>query len=96
MSQADALTLTNRLKRQNLKGADIGYLSRSTVSHILSEATGLRAQFRSVMEDDKVVLACTRKDMRLLFKFIKDVFAEMGQMRITSFSTLQLPTGSRS
>ena len=83
MSQADALTLTNRLKRQNLKGADIGYLSRSTVSHILSEATGLRAQFRSVMEDDKVVLACTRKDMRLLFKFIKDVFAEMGQMRIT-------------
>jgi hypothetical protein len=83
MSQADALTLTNRLKRQNLKGADIGHLSRSTVSHILSEATGLRAQFRSVLEDDKVVLACTRKDMRLLFKFIKDVFAEMGQMRIT-------------
>ena len=83
MSQADALTLTNRLKRQNLKGADIGHLSRSTVGHILSEATGLRAQFRSVLEDDKVVLACTRKDMRLLFKFIKEVFAEMGQMRIT-------------
>ena len=83
MSQADALTLTNRLKRQNLKGADIGHLSRSTVSHILSEATGLRTQFRSLLEDDKVVLACTRKDMRLLFKFIKDVFAEMGQMRVT-------------
>ena len=73
MSQADALTLTNRLKRQNLKGADIGHLSRSTVSHILSKATSLRAQFRSVMEDDKVVLACTRKDMRLLFKFIMKI-----------------------
>ena len=83
MSQADALTLTNRLKRQNLKGADIGHLSRSTVSHILSEATGLRTQFRSLLEDDKVVLACTRKDMRLLFKFVKEVFAEMGQMRVT-------------
>ena len=83
MSQADALTLTNRLKRQNLKGADIGHLSRSTVSHILSEATGLRTHFRSLLEDDKVVLACTRKDMRLLFKFVKDVFAEMGQMRVT-------------
>ena len=83
MSQADPLTLTNRLKRQNLKGADVGHLSRSTVDHILSEATGLRAQFRSLLEDDKVVLACTRKDMRLLFKFIKDVFAEMSQMRVT-------------
>lgn len=82
MSQADALTLMNRLKRQNLKGADIGHLSRSTVSHILSEATGLRTQFRSLLEDDKVVLAWTRKDMRLLFKFVKDVFAEMGQMRV--------------
>ena len=30
-----------------------------------------------------MVLACTRKDMRLLFKFVKDVFAEMGQMRVT-------------
>ena len=83
MSQADALTLTNRLKRQNLKGADIGHLSRSTVTQILSEATGLRTQFRSILEDDKVVLACTRKDLRLLFKFVKDAFAEMGQMRVT-------------
>lgn len=82
MSQADALTLTNRLKRQNLKGADVGHLSRSTVNHILSEATGLRSQFRSLLEDDKMVVACTRKDMRLLFKFVKDVFAELGQMRV--------------
>ena len=83
MNQADALTLTNRLKRQNLKGADIGHLSRSTFGHILSEATGLCAQFRSLFEDDKVVLSCTREDLRLLFKFVKDVFAEMGQMRVT-------------
>ena len=83
MSQADALTLTTRLKRQRLKGADVGHLSRSTVNHIVAEATGLRTQFRSLLEDDKTVLNCTRKDMRLLFKFIKDVFAEMGQMRVT-------------
>ena len=83
ISQADAFTLTNRLKRQHLKGADVGHLSRSTVSNILSEATGLRTQFRSLLEDDKVVSTCTRKDMRLLFKFVKDVFAEMGQMRVT-------------
>jgi hypothetical protein len=82
MSQADALTLMNRLKRQNLQGADIGHLSRSTVTHILSEASGLRTQFRSLLEDDKVVLACTCKDMRLPFKFVKDAFAEMGQMRV--------------
>ena len=83
MSQADALTLTNRLKRQHLKGADVGHLSRSTVTNILSEATGLATQFRALLEDDKVVLTFTRKDMRLLFKFIKDVFTEMGQMRVT-------------
>lgn len=83
MSQADALTLTNRLKRQNLKGADVAHLSRTTVGHIVSEATGLRTQFRSLLEDDRMVLVCTRKDMRLLFKFVKDVFTEMSQMRVT-------------
>ncbi|KAF9461989.1 hypothetical protein BDZ94DRAFT_1262166 [Collybia nuda] len=81
--QADALTLTNRLKRQHLKGADVGHLSRSTVNNILSETTGLRAQFRFLLEDENTVTPCTRKDFRALFKLLKDVFTEMGQMRIT-------------
>lgn len=83
MTQADALTLTNRLKRQHLKGADIGHLSRSTVNNILSEMASLRTQFRFLLEDENVITACTRKDFRVLFKLWKDVFAEMGQMRVT-------------
>ncbi|KIM36107.1 hypothetical protein M413DRAFT_449423 [Hebeloma cylindrosporum] len=83
LTQADALTLTNRLKRQHLKGADIGHLSRSTVSNIIGEATGLRSQFRGLLEDDKLVSTCTRKDLRVLFKIVKDMFTEMGQLRVT-------------
>ena len=83
LTQADAHTLTNRLKRQHLKGADVRHLSRSTVSTIVGEATGLRSQFRGLLEDDKLVSTCTRKDLRVLFKIIKDMFTEMGQMRVT-------------
>ncbi|KAL0576958.1 hypothetical protein V5O48_005029 [Marasmius crinis-equi] len=83
MSEADALTLTNRLKRQHLRGADVGHLSRSTVSNILNEVTGLRAQFRFLLEDEKLVTTCTRKDMRAIFKLFREIFAEMGQMRVT-------------
>lgn len=83
MSQADALTLTNRLKRQHLRGADVKHLSRATVSSILSEITQLRAQYRILLEDEKATLMCTRKDLRGLFKFFKDVFEELGQLRVT-------------
>ena len=83
MTQADALTLTHRLKRQNLKGADLGHLSRVNVGGIVSEAGNLRLHFRHLLEDDKVVTACTRKDLRGLFKLFKDAFVEMGQMRVT-------------
>ncbi|KAG5648703.1 hypothetical protein DXG03_000050 [Asterophora parasitica] len=82
LSQADALTLTNRLKRQHLRGADVGYLSRSTVNNILLEATNLRSQFRFLLEDDSVVTPCTRKDFRILFKLFKEIFAEMGELRV--------------
>ena len=92
MCQADALTLTNRLKRQHLRGADVRHLSRSTVNGILNEAAGLRTQFRFLLEDDKVVTTCTRKDLRLLFKFVKDVFTEMAQMRITLNDIVLDPT----
>ncbi|KAH7931341.1 hypothetical protein BV22DRAFT_998573 [Leucogyrophana mollusca] len=83
LSQADALTLTNRLKRQHLRGADVKHLSRTTVGNILSEIQQLRVQYRVLLEDEKLTILCTRKDLRGLFKFFKDVFDELGQLRVT-------------
>ena len=82
MSQADALTLTNRLKRQHLRGADVKHLSRVTVSNIISELAQLRSQHRMFLEDEKMALLCTRRDLRGLFKLFKDAFDEIGQMRV--------------
>lgn len=82
MSQADALTLTNRLKRQHLRGADVKHLSRTTVGNIISELAQLRTQYRVFLEDEKMTLLCTRRDLRGLFKLFKDAFNEMGQMRV--------------
>ncbi|KIY51651.1 hypothetical protein FISHEDRAFT_36832 [Fistulina hepatica ATCC 64428] len=81
LTQADVLTLTNRLKRQKLKG-DIGHLSRTTVANIIAETTELRNQFRMFLEDDRITTSCTRKDLRALFKVFKDVFNEIGSMRV--------------
>lgn len=83
MTQADALTLTNRLKRQHLRGADVKHLSRTTVGNILSDISHLRAQYRVWLEDDKITMLCTRKDLRGLFKLFKEALEEMGQMRVT-------------
>ena len=83
LAQADALTLTNRLKRQRLLGADVSHLSRTTVSSILHEATTLRSHFRAFLEDEKATMTCTRRDLRALFKLFRDMFTEMGQMRVT-------------
>lgn len=81
MTQADPLTLTNRLKRQHLKG-DVGHLSKSTIGSVLSEVNALRQQYRSLLEDS-VTLSVTRKDLRGLFKFLRDIFIELGQVKIT-------------
>lgn len=83
ISQADALTLTNRLKRQHLHGADVGHLSRTTVNNIITEASNLRLHFRALLEDDKMVTTCNRRDLRTLFKLFRDMFTELGQMRVT-------------
>jgi len=83
MTQADALTLTNRLKRQHLRGADVGHLSRSTISNIINEISTLRTQFRHLLEDENVVTMCTRKDLRAFFKLFREVFVEMGAIRVT-------------
>lgn len=83
MTQADASTLNNRLKRQNLKGADVKHLSRTTVGSILSDSIQLRSQLRAFLEDDTIPTTCSRKDLRGLFKLFRECFEEMGQMRIT-------------
>ena len=81
MSQADALTLTNRLKRQRLAG-DVSHLSHTTVSSILAEANGLRAHFRGVLEDERAIGTCTRRDLRALLGLLREIFIELGQMRV--------------
>lgn len=90
--QADALTLTTRLKRQHLVGADVPHLSRSTVNNILDENTALRTQFRAWLEDDKITTTCTRRDLRALFRLFKEVFNELGQLRVTLNDVILDPT----
>ncbi|KII94595.1 hypothetical protein PLICRDRAFT_47624 [Plicaturopsis crispa FD-325 SS-3] len=92
ITQADALTLTNRLKRQHLKGADVGHLSRNTITSICTEAASLRTQFRSLLEDDKASITTTRKDLRGLFKLFRDLFMELGQLRVTLNDVILDPT----
>ncbi|KLO06579.1 hypothetical protein SCHPADRAFT_917500 [Schizopora paradoxa] len=81
MSQADVRTLTNRLKRQRLTG-DVSHLSHSTVSAILSDVGHLRHHFRAVLEDDRVTSTCTRKDLRSLLALLKEMFGELGHLRV--------------
>ena len=83
VAQADARTLTTRLKRQKILGADVGYLSHSTVDGIVAEVANLRSAFRAALEDEKFTTICTRRDLRALLKFLKDIFKELGTLRIT-------------
>ncbi|EJD01634.1 uncharacterized protein FOMMEDRAFT_169713 [Fomitiporia mediterranea MF3/22] len=81
MTQADARTLMNRLKRQRLAG-DISHLSHATVSSILSDANSLRSHFRGVLEDERAISTCTRRDLRALLGLLREMVGEMGMMRI--------------
>ncbi len=83
IAQADARTLTTRLKRQNILGADVSYLSHSTVDGIVAEVANLRVIFRAVLEDEKFTTICTRRDLRMLLKLVKDIFKELGVLRTT-------------
>jgi hypothetical protein len=83
IAQADARTLTTRLKRQNILGGDVGYLSHSTVDGIVAEVANLRVIFRPALEDDKFTTICTRRDLRTLLKLLKDIFREFGTLRTT-------------
>ncbi|KAH9030142.1 hypothetical protein EDB85DRAFT_2290610 [Lactarius pseudohatsudake] len=83
IAQADARTLTTRLKRQNILGADVSHLSHSTVDGIVAEVANLRGIFRTVLEDEKFTTICTRRDLRTLLKLAKDIFKELGVLRTT-------------
>ena len=83
IAQADARTLTTRLKRQNILGADISHLSHSTIDGVIAEVANLRVIFRAALEDNKFTAICTRHDLRALFKFLKDIFRELGTVRTT-------------
>ncbi|KAF8506038.1 hypothetical protein F5888DRAFT_1839915 [Russula emetica] len=82
VAQADARTLTTRLKRQKILGADVSYLSHSTVDGIVAEVANLRAAFRAALEDENFTTICTRRDLRALLRFFKDIFKELGTLRI--------------
>jgi hypothetical protein len=83
IAQADARTLTTRLKRQKILGADVSYLSHSTVDGIVAEVANLRSAFRAALEDENFTTICTRRDLRALLKFLRDIFKELGTLRIT-------------
>jgi hypothetical protein len=83
VAQADARTLTTRLKRQNIAGADVSHLSHSTVDGIIAEVANLRLIFRAVLEDEKFTTICTRRDLRTLLKLVKEIFRELGVLRTT-------------
>ena len=81
--QADVRTLTNRLKRQHLAGADVGHLSRTTISGILNEVSGLRSHFRAILEDERSTTLISRKEFRALLKTYSELFQEIGSLRAT-------------
>ena len=81
LTQTDVRTLTNRLKRQHIVGADVGHISRTSITAIVNEVATLRSQFRSMLEDDKAATSVNRKEFRTLIKLFNDMFAEMGQLR---------------
>ncbi len=83
IAEADARTLTTRLKRQNILCADVSYLSHSTVDGIVAEVANLRVIFRSALEDEKFTTICTRRDLRTVLKLVKDIFKELAVLRTT-------------
>ena len=81
LTQTDVRTLTNRLKRQHIVGADVGHISRTNITAIVNEVATLRSHFRSMLDDDKAATSVNRKEFRTLIKLFNEMFAEMGQLR---------------
>ncbi|KAJ7458403.1 hypothetical protein B0H11DRAFT_2243101 [Mycena galericulata] len=81
MQAADALSLTNRLKRQQIRGADVGHLSRTTIAGILADVgRQLRAGAGGGPHEDE--LRAGRRDVRALLGLLREMFSAMGEMRV--------------
>ncbi|KAJ7094351.1 hypothetical protein C8R44DRAFT_890384 [Mycena epipterygia] len=78
MQSADALSLTNRLKRQQIRGADVGHLSRSTVAGIIADV-GRQLRAGPQQEDE---LRAGRRDVRALLGVLREMFGALGEMRV--------------
>ncbi|KAJ7724737.1 hypothetical protein DFH07DRAFT_1003651, partial [Mycena maculata] len=79
MQAADALSLTNRLKRQQIRGADVGHLSRSTVAGILGDVS---RQLRAGPQEEGAELRAGRRDVRALTGVLREMFNALGEMRV--------------
>ncbi|KAJ7167824.1 hypothetical protein C8R46DRAFT_1350756 [Mycena filopes] len=77
MQAADALSLTNRLKRAQIRGADVNHLSRSTVAGILADVS---KQLRSVGGEEE--MRAGKRDVRALLGVLREMFSAMGEVRV--------------
>ncbi|KAJ7682031.1 hypothetical protein DFH06DRAFT_1388202 [Mycena polygramma] len=80
MQAADALSLTNRLKRAQIRGADVKHLSRSTVAGVLAD---VGKQLRAVPsgahgphEEGQ------RRELRALLVVLRELFGALGEVRV--------------
>ncbi|KAJ6475713.1 hypothetical protein C8R47DRAFT_1178957 [Mycena vitilis] len=78
MQAADALSLTNRLKRAQILGADVKHLSRSTVAGVLAD---VGKQLRAVPsaghgphEEGQ------RRELRALLVVLRELFGALGEV----------------
>ncbi|KAF8207848.1 hypothetical protein K438DRAFT_1713393, partial [Mycena galopus ATCC 62051] len=78
MQAADALSLTNRLKRAGIRGADVAHLSRSTIAGILADV-GKQLRNAGVQDEE---LRAGRRDVRTLLGVLREMFGALGEMRV--------------
>ncbi|KAF7294106.1 PCI domain-containing protein [Mycena chlorophos] len=77
LQTANAFSLTNRLKRQQIRGADVGHLSRTTVAGIISD---VKKQLQGVPEEEE--LRTHRRDVRAPLNVLREMFGARGEMRV--------------
>ncbi|KAF7332797.1 hypothetical protein MKEN_00163500 [Mycena kentingensis (nom. inval.)] len=77
IQSADAWSLTNRLKRQQIRGADVGHLSRTTVAGIVADAG---RQLRGAQQEEEI--RAHRRDVRALLTVLREMFGALGEMRV--------------
>ncbi|KAJ7784187.1 hypothetical protein B0H16DRAFT_1356160 [Mycena metata] len=77
MQAADALSLTNRLKRAQIRGADVNHLSRSTVAGILADVS---KQLRTAGGEEE--MRAGKREVRALLNVLREMFGVMGEVRV--------------